>query len=781
MKNFSYAQTLNTLALVIQKTGNFSSAEKKYKEALYVIDSCCGGKKLNEYWDISNNLASLYFDMANYKAAENIHRQVLPHIIDKFHKKIVDYASTLTLLANDYNASGEYDSALYVLKEASGILLKELGNDHPDYATNINSIGSTYEKLGMLDSAEVNYNNVLKIREKKLGMNNPAYAETLTNLGRIALKKKNFNAAESNFKQAEKIRFDKWGQDHPDYAESLNDLASLYYTSNNYNEWSRSIGAAINSWKNSTMHLLLSFGEKEKQTYLDNHLSQRDILLSMLLYFNKHNNTDSLHSYYFRLVTALQGWLLSGSQELNKLVSQKKDTSLILLYNNWLSVKNKYAYAIQLSKKEQEKVQLNSDSLQQLAADMEKLIIEKLPDLLQSLNNTAVNPSYVAAKLKQNEVLINWVSFRYKNPEHWTDSVLYAAFLILPNDSIPKFVSAFDQKKLKALLVNYFNYSGRGVKVKSTVTKESIGVDLYKLVWKPLVPYLKNASKVFIIPAGLLNKISFQSIEDTLHKTLLETVEVHLLNNTNELNNVSSTAQNTKTISLFGGANFDSTLSGRTIDLHGNKTFNFLKGSDSEVKQLDGMFHNNSWSTTLYFGTAASEKNLKDLSGKNSPEILHIATHGFYLDSNATSYKDRSAFPLLRSGFVLSGANIYWDNDNSSASNEDGIITAQEISNLNFSNTKLVTLSACETALGDINNNEGVYGLQRAFKIAGVKEMLITLWSIDDKVTTELMNFFYQHILSGDSYYEALRKAQLTVKEKHPNPALWAGFELLGE
>src|SRR5438045_4355340 len=106
-------------------------------------------------------------------------------------------------------------------------------------------------------------------------------------------------------------------------------------------------------------------------------------------------------------------------------------------------------------------------------------------------------------------------------------------------------------------------------------------------------------------------------------------------------------------------------------------------------------------------------------------------------------------FPLLRSGFVLSGANIYRTNDTSFINEEDGIVTAQEISNLNFSNTKLLTLSACETAWGDINNNEGVYGLQRAFKIAGVKEMLITLWQIPDTETKELMNLFYQHIFEG--------------------------------
>ena len=130
---------------------------------------------------------------------------------------------------------------------------------------------------------------------------------------------------------------------------------------------------------------------------------------------------------------------------------------------------------------------------------------------------------------------------------------------------------------------------------------------------------------------------------------------------------------------------------------------------------------------------------------------------------------------------VLSGANIYWQNDTSSINGDDGIVTALEISNLNFSNTKLLTLSACETALGDINNNEGVYGLQRAFKIAGVKEMLITLWQVPDEETRQLMNLFYENVFRGDSYFNALRKAQIKMKGQNLNPAIWAGFELIGE
>ena len=111
----------------------------------------------------------------------------------------------------------------------------------------------------------------------------------------------------------------------------------------------------------------------------------------------------------------------------------------------------------------------------------------------------------------------------------------------------------------------------------------------------------------------------------------------------------------------------------------------------------------------------------------------------------------------------------------------NGIVTAQEISNLNLLNTDLVVLSACQTALGDINGSEGVYGLQRAFKMAGVKKLLMSLWEVPDAETAELMQLFYTNIFKGETYYTAFRKAQLVLKAKYKDPTKWAGFVLVGE
>lgn len=185
-------------------------------------------------------------------------------------------------------------------------------------------------------------------------------------------------------------------------------------------------------------------------------------------------------------------------------------------------------------------------------------------------------------------------------------------------------------------------------------------------------------------------------------------------------------------------------------------------------------------------GTMASEEAFKALDGK-SPEVLHLATHGFFLPVTENKSKlnedvsDGNMFtvqqnPMFRSGLVLAGGNHTWKGGAAITGKEDGILTAYEIAQMDLSTTRLVVLSACATALGDLQGNEGAIGLQRAFKMAGVREMIVSLWPVPDMETAALMSLFYRNCLNGMGTREALRKAQLKIKEKYPSPFFWAPF-----
>jgi CHAT domain-containing protein len=202
--------------------------------------------------------------------------------------------------------------------------------------------------------------------------------------------------------------------------------------------------------------------------------------------------------------------------------------------------------------------------------------------------------------------------------------------------------------------------------------------------------------------------------------------------------------------------------------------------TEREVKKIDKILTKNHWKSGVYVKNNASEENLKQ--AVQNPTVLHIASHGFYLEQASNSENPilgHSKNPLLRSILFLSGAQNTLRNQN--IGKEDGIFTAYEMSNLNLKNTELVVLSACHTGLGRIKNGEGVYGLQRAVLTAGAKSLIISLWEVDDKATQELMVHFYESWCSGMAKQQAFRVAQLKVKEKYKNPFYWGGFVLIGK
>lgn len=230
----------------------------------------------------------------------------------------------------------------------------------------------------------------------------------------------------------------------------------------------------------------------------------------------------------------------------------------------------------------------------------------------------------------------------------------------------------------------------------------------------------------------------------------------------------------------------------RSID--GSSGMIYLDGTKKEVDHIADYFKNKNWSTNSYTATKAEEGKFKADVEQNQPGILHIATHGFaFADKQndktpkpsgleETSYK-ASEDPMVRCGLMLSGSNISWTGSPQKMieeTGEDGILTASEISNLDLSNTKLVVLSACETGLGKIEGSEGTFGLKRGFKLAGVEQIIVSLWSVPDKETTELMTLFYEDLAVTLNPVISFAKAQKEMRNKYPTrPDLWAGFVLV--
>ena len=296
--------------------------------------------------------------------------------------------------------------------------------------------------------------------------------------------------------------------------------------------------------------------------------------------------------------------------------------------------------------------------------------------------------------------------------------------------------------------------------------------DLYNVFWKPIEAHLKPGDKVYFAMDGFLNAFAFEHFVTEGGDRAMDRFELHRVSSTRELIGRKKAVQE-RSAALFGG--FDYNLSGEEVSYYASASrsgssgeeWGYLPGSLAEVEAADRILKDK-LDVALYTGEEGLESRFKALSGA-SPDLLHVATHGYYFEGNAD--------PMDRSGLVFSGANALRE-EGPAESGEDGLLKSSEIALLDFRGTDLVVLSACQSGVGSISS-DGVYGLQRAFKKAGVHSILMSLWKVDDAVTAEMMRLFYTALSAGKDSREAFQSARESLRKTYPDPLLWAPFVLL--
>jgi Uncharacterized protein conserved in bacteria len=327
---------------------------------------------------------------------------------------------------------------------------------------------------------------------------------------------------------------------------------------------------------------------------------------------------------------------------------------------------------------------------------------------------------------------------------------------------------------------------------------------LYEYLWVPIQHLIEDCREIYVIPTGLLHKVPFAGLGHSA-EYMSERHTVRTLLSSRDIVNINTAGEEfaDKTILLLGGADFDymqnlESSTPDTAEVSGEakaaesllrssrgQGFGFLPGSIREIRAISDILTNCGWDIRMLTDTKATKTTLHNDLSQFVPDILHISTHGFWIPSLVSEdAPNRNMFrvsenPLMRSGLVFSGVNILW-NKVYTPGIDNGVLTAQEISRMNLSGIQLVVLSACETGSGAINDSEGVYGLQRGFRLAGAGTMLVSIWEVPDKETTDMMISFYGYLVSGHSVKQSFDLAQKDMRVKNPdNPELWAGFVLI--
>ena len=803
--HIEYSYRLNNLAFLYQEMGNYTAAEPLYKEALNIRKKLLGGEH-PDYATVLNNLAGLYELMGNYMEAEALYTRALEIRKKKLGEEHPDYASTLMNLGALYNDRGKYEFAEILLKEALRITKKVFGEEHPAYATAMNNLAYVYSSMGKNDAAEPLYIKALDITRKVLGEEHSDYALGLNNLAFVYEDRGNYTAAEPLFLSSLAIRKKVFGKDHPDYTMSLSNLAFLYTRMGNY---TKALTYSHESADRAFVNLERNFttlSEEEKLKWWES--AKLYFQLEPSILFNNPVAPAAIFQQAFNQQIKLKGYILNDKVKVLQWSRKSSSPQLQQLMSQWQS--NKSMLAKQYSLPAAARIgQL--DSLETITNEQEKQMTQQFAGYRTARQNQEIDFEQVKQKLKPDEAAIEFIRF-YNLYKDRIDSVLYAAFVVLPHDSIPHFVPLCEEKQLSGLLDSKSNSSAlyvkqlyRGIGIKgSRQTDGKKGDTLYTLLWKPLLPWLNGIKKISIAPAGLLNRVAFNALPVDSSTYLIDKYQIRQYSSVRQIAEqkmtVPSSVPTTDAI-LYGGIEFTTS---DTVAIAVNETsaktlpddvkrsirggsWNPLPGTFREITGIRQLFNDHNKTTQVISGTAATEESLKQLSG-HSPVILHLATHGFSLPdaekkrkTNSTGNDNQFTLadnPLLRCGILMAGANRVWNGAAPIPGKEDGIVTAYEISNLDLSNTELVVLSACETALGDIKGTEGVFGLQRAFKLAGVQNMMLSLWQVPDKETAELMNLFYSNKLSGMTIFEAFNKAQDTMRKKYA-PYYWAAFVLI--
>lgn len=366
------------------------------------------------------------------------------------------------------------------------------------------------------------------------------------------------------------------------------------------------------------------------------------------------------------------------------------------------------------------------------------------------------------------------------------DKTYMCAYIIRSTSAAPEIVVLNVSDSLKASITN---------------TQDSRNVNalyennqLYQTFIEPLLPYIQG-DNLYVAPSSYVSFINFSAIKNGDERLSSRYRMVRLFSGVDLVDSINSVP--VKDAALFGNIKYSMDAkelaqeTSRYVAMRSSDRGNLspLPNSLTEIKQINDIFKS---SKTLkvkakcYYGKDASEALFKSFDG-NSPELIHLATHGYYLNAKdrlAHTYLKENEYnssTMLFNGLLLSGATLAWNNSIPTSGVEDGILTSEEIARLDLSKTKLVVMSACCTALGDYNEVEGVFGLQRAFKQAGVQNQISTLWPVQDDVAYSFMRSYYSNYVKTKSIHTAYNLALKETQSIYLDPYYWAGFILTGK
>ncbi|CUW40117.1 conserved protein of unknown function(containing CHAT domain,876-1217) [Magnetospirillum sp. XM-1] len=836
---------LSSLASIYRKQGRLLEAEKTFMEAWERYRKVLGTEHRSTVI-AANNVGEILEKEGIYERAEPFLRGALDGGRKAFGETHPATLTTMNNLALLYESQGVFDKAEPLYQSVITVFGKTIGPKHPDTIAATNNLAYLYMLKGEYDRAAPMFKTVHEAWVKAYGPKHQNTLKALNNLARALHRQGKLGEAEKAFDTALAGRRSVLGEKHLDTLRSMHDLAALYRTQKKLKEAAALLTKTLagdeaslgpsHPYTFETLNTLAAVQEdmgdlKSAFATRQTTFKRRTEFLNRVLYVTGDNAREGyvrLHApelaAYVALLAKLdeptagkalmeislnrKGLLLKVASEIQQVTRLSRDPELSKLTEELAEVRKRLA-ALTLSGPTEE----TKDNHVEVINGLE----EKINDLQGALGRSSTRFQHSVAAIALDDLVKALPA----------ESVV-VDFFIYGEDGSQKLVAATLRKEGDNPVYGLVKYDSLKtiddaiVKYRTDIQNEEIEMDdlldvgqqVHKLVWQPLERALGGRKKVYVIPDGMLNIAPISALVEPNRKYLIERIDLHVLNSSRDLlpssipaakggylinagpdyntEEVTGKATLEKARSRSAGNDVQSAVRGMS-GMRGLK-FDPLPGAEKEGQLIVKTVESQGKPTNIYSKAAAQEKVLREMN--EPPEVLHIATHGFFLKADDTLRKrllklQRSSDfqfpppgdnPLLRAGLAFAGINsnaqVLGDID----TDNDGVLTALEVLGLDLTGTRLAILSACETGLGEVHEGEGVYGLRRSFQEAGAQSVVSSLWEVSDAGTQTLMAALYKRLLAGKTPHDALREAQLEMlrNSQWSMPYIWSAFFMVG-
>lgn len=786
------SSSYNDMGLLYQTVGNYTKAFYSYQLSLEILE------KLDKYniskSSIYNNLGSLYLDLEDFSKALEYQQKALKIKKRYLDEADIDMATSYNSLSGVFSAKKDHEKALNYSLKSLNIIENNLGLKHLDVATAYDNVGLMYKNIGNFSQAMYFYKKSLSIREDILSKDNIITTNSYFNIASLYDEQKNHLKALKYLKKCLHAREDILGIQHPDTVDCYTSLSLVYMSLKDYTKMYFYAKKAFSSFLMNKENIFVIMDNIQKKKYMTANKYRVVLLLYSATKYVKESTLSKLPNKLELFREILSDWLnYKGS-------IYDSENSMILLYEQTNNPKikdkikelsNKKRFLAQLYQtlpklKERKSYQQRIKDTETTISDLERYIGSKASSFKEELGLRTINYKDISKNLKEDEIYIDYAKvgdYYYIFTLDNKDKITFNQVNENDTKSIDTNVKAF-REDIDTIL-NASKLSDEDLTKLKLSSKEKLST-LYNLVLnKPLKEILPKYSKLIISSDGALRLLPFETMVNSItDKYLIQEKTIRYIPSGKELVRLyrQKTTDIKEKIVLFNNPNFDAkditTLAKvDTLDIPSTThsragiikslfkmRFVALPGTKEEVKNIKQTL--NTKDIQEYEQEEAKEENLLKI---DTPKILHIATHGFFIND------DNIPNPMLKSGIALSGANA-----SAIRGKSDGIVTSLKLSGLNLKGTELVVLSACQTGVVDINSTENVSGLNKAFIQAGAKNIVMSLWSVADKETSDLMSGFYTEMKNTPDYAQALRDSKLKMIEQDLHPFYWAPFIISG-